>query len=1036
MDQYLRKFACNDDANILDLFGGKYRIPDDSYDEFLLEYSKHATDKHNGLVERRASSTFPMIFDIDFPDDFAQDRIEILHKILDTFHDYIIEPWLNAMERPDSRETAKRLVYKDAKISHRLKKKFHVVFRSVLTTQDMAPKMISHLQDVLSVDCPSIDWKRVLDASVVTSNGLRMLGSYKPIKGTRRPDLKAGYYVPCTINWTTHEITDGIIDKTALEEHSVYKISQDDQAIYFSTNELSDESEPAAEDTNRLHSRVIVPLDVLQKAIMSLPDKYYDSGSYQEWSRIVWTIQALANDGNYVDEGLELAHDFSRQAGLSNYDSNAVDELYQSGARRLHGPRLGWRSLLRKLQEHAPDVATELTSKVIVQPLNSVPDDWDDTQLGNVIREMLNIDENTQITFVFSENAICFTTQDQRSGKIRREDGAVTFEDNYVGHVTKDVEIDNSLALLHSSIPESARWKLNFTSQDEAELRNQDGNLQGLVVVHNHLSAGTYLTLTVGGLRRGAAIRVRDTVRTVQQSIIDCVGNQMLSSFGISQAYFDRCVFNIVLPEGEKCRPEGVLAKLLIHDRPNMAANWIFDSDCKSQCRNGLFRCHPETRVWGRVNNAVVENDLRSEFATLPGLTVNERSWMWTRRGISAIREEFAALVLRQGFEDELDTNLDIFPLEGGICYDTTTSTFRRMQASDKIHLTVGWNYDETLARKHREDVERFFEELFPIVEEREIVLRFLSGILSGRRYVKKMLCLTDRRAGNNGKSTVVKLLQHIVGDLCIGDNSLLLQGSIQRGRNDHDAGLEPWKGYRLALSEELKKSQKLDEGTIKNLTGGESVICSGRCIGKGDRYKFTWSSLIIAVFNEGDLPQFDLNDQAFVGRLLIAPMRSKFIPGYEPGDDDESYTYRADARLPSKMLDWRSAVFDILRERYVAEDISNNEIPMSMKEWRADIVNDRNEVGNWLNENVEKSDDKTYDVLTIKEIFEKYKVECLQQGEQAVKPKDFKSMATVWFAGKGLILMTNSTPIKIRDGTEIKKINFIRGVRWCDKSP
>jgi hypothetical protein len=32
-------------------------------------------------------------------------------------------------------------------------------------------------------------------------------------------------------------------------------------------------------------------------------------------------------------------------------------------------------------------------------------------------------------------------------------------------------------------------------------------------------------------------------------------------------------------------------------------------------------------------------------------------------------------------------------------------------------------------------------------------------------------------------------------------------------------------------------------------------------------------------IFNEGDAPTFDTSDEAFLGRMVVVPMRSKFVP-------------------------------------------------------------------------------------------------------------------------------------------------------------
>lgn len=102
-------------------------------------------------------------------------------------------------------------------------------------------------------------------------------------------------------------------------------------------------------------------------------------------------------------------------------------------------------------------------------------------------------------------------------------------------------------------------------------------------------------------------------------------------------------------------------------------------------------------------------------------------------------------------------------------------------------------------------------------------------------------------------------------------------------------------KGKRIVLADELKKSMRLDDALVKNLAGGHYVV-EGRRIGVYDQFRFTWQAGIIMVFNEGDSPKFDPADTAFMERILVCPMRSKFISCEE--DDGDSYTFRIDRAI------------------------------------------------------------------------------------------------------------------------------------------
>eukprot|EP00798_Chlamydomonas_sp_ICE-L_P023390 gene23390-biopygen13651 len=52
-----------------------------------------------------------------------------------------------------------------------------------------------------------------------------------------------------------------------------------------------------------------------------------------------------------------------------------------------------------------------------------------------------------------------------------------------------------------------------------------------------------------------------------------------------------------------------------------------------------------------------------------------------------------------------------------------------------------------------------FLRKVMPVDEERDVVLAFFAGLLSGRRKEKKFLAFTDKTSGDNGKSTLMALM-------------------------------------------------------------------------------------------------------------------------------------------------------------------------------------------------------------------------------------------------------------------------------------
>jgi hypothetical protein len=898
--KFLGKYSCDDaaSANILDLTGGKYQVPDASYDAFLELFAQDATKYALGLVERKRDH-FPLLFDVDFPSDSTCNRIGTIKAILTNLKDFVLTGLL------DTSEQARIAAFEEVRVSHRNLAKFHIVLPMVVVDVPMAKAITAHVQRCMAVDVPDQDWTKILDASVAGPNGLRMLGCFKK-------DVSEGFYVPCTIDWGSLEVRDLPIDVAALREHSIRIVREDAHRF---TDRIDPEQVPVSDDRSSENSpgRARVPLDVLRRAVMALPEAFWGRQTYDQWTRIVWTIQNIAEDNGYSEEGLQLAHEFSRQGSHAVYDPNVVDRLYTKAWRRSGDFRLGWSSLLRKVREHDAALADEL-APLVVSSSPQVTDGWDQADLAAALKDLLGVQD--QLSFEFKDDRIEFAScgegEHRIAGKIQRRDGAIFVDDVYRGHIANGAIIPESMSIIHNSIPDDMRWAVTFQNESNALLRSEavEGGqqLQATMRLHNAFARDSYVTVNVGGARRGSAVQRRSAIAYLEERIKRAVQDAMEQKFGVTAAFFQNCVFNININESATSdrHAEGIINQMLVDARPHVKDVFRFAPDVKSANCNGLFRCNPDTHLWEQVHNSVVEKYLREQYVDLPGLTPDDRAYTQTRRGVADLRIEFAGSVLDQDLMDRLDANLDVFPLKNGVVDIANNLTFRQAKPEDYVRLHAGWEYDRELAVSKRPEVEEFLTQLFPVPEERAIVMRYVAGLLSGRRAIKKMLILTDKRAGNNGKSTFVNFLRSFFGALTKSSNKLLNKSERDRDRDSHDAGLEGYCGIRLSVLEELKKTTRWDEGLVKWLTGGVGVLVEGRRCGTSDTYKFVWQSGMIAVFNEGDAPMFDVGDEAFIGRLLVAPMRSRFVVGEASGGTEE-HTYAADSDICNTAVTNRS---------------------------------------------------------------------------------------------------------------------------------
>ena len=218
-------------------------------------------------------------------------------------------------------------------------------------------------------------------------------------------------------------------------------------------------------------------------------------------------------------------------------------------------------------------------------------------------------------------------------------------------------------------------------------------------------------------------------------------------------------------------------------------------------------------------------------------------------------------------------------------------------------------------------------------------------------------LCLTDRRKGDNGKSTAVNLLRRALGPEYVIDNkqSLLYEARYASNVNGHDAGMLAFEGKRLTIMEELSASKTLDTSVMKQLTGGEAHI-SVRPAGGAETKAMLWSAKLITVFNEGCAPKFKVEDEAFTKRLIVMPHRSFFCKddAARVAHAGERYTFDADgarveALQPHQILAWLLMGL----KRYWNSGQAEFQVPKACRQWAGDLVQEQDPLREWVEEHM-----------------------------------------------------------------------------------
>ena len=293
------------------------------------------------------------------------------------------------------------------------------------------------------------------------------------------------------------------------------------------------------------------------------------------------------------------------------------------------------------------------------------------------------------------------------------------------------------------------------------------------------------------------------------------------------------------------------------------------------------------------------EEDQRREFlkkrcTLIHGIKINLKKTTFKDH----IMREAAEIFYDGKFFENMDTNKYLLCFDNGVV-DFKEKIFREGYPEDYITKTTKINYvpynesDETWC-KTSEEINKFMNTLFPIPDLNRYMWDHLASCLIGTNINQTFHVYHG--SGSNGKSLLVDLMTATLGEYK-GTVPITLvtdaRGKIG-GTSDEVLKL---KGVRYAVMQEPSKNVKLNEGVMKELTGGDPIQARG-----------LWSESEIFV------PQFQLavgtnclfdidsNDDGTWRRIRKCPFVSKFVDDGEYYEDDTSYVFKKDKTLGEKL--------------------------------------------------------------------------------------------------------------------------------------
>jgi P4 family phage/plasmid primase-like protien len=263
------------------------------------------------------------------------------------------------------------------------------------------------------------------------------------------------------------------------------------------------------------------------------------------------------------------------------------------------------------------------------------------------------------------------------------------------------------------------------------------------------------------------------------------------------------------------------------------------------------------------------------------------------------IMREAMELFYDNDFIKCMDTHKHLLCFNNGVV-DFKTKIFRDGYPQDYITKTTGiyyHDYDENDKKMMKicDELTSFMEKLFPVPSLNKYMWDHLASCLIGGNINQTFNIYHG--SGSNGKSILTDLMSQTLGEYK-GIVPITLVTEKRNNIGGTSSELIQLKGVRYAVMQEPSKGVKLNEGIMKELTGGDPL--QARALFQECETFETQFKLVVCTNN---LFEIESNDDGTWRRIRKCDFLSKFIDeDEEHTDHDHPYVYPKDKSLKERL--------------------------------------------------------------------------------------------------------------------------------------
>lgn len=346
-----------------------------------------------------------------------------------------------------------------------------------------------------------------------------------------------------------------------------------------------------------------------------------------------------------------------------------------------------------------------------------------------------------------------------------------------------------------------------------------------------------------------------------------------------------------------------------------------------------------------------------------------------------SVMKECKCLFTDEHFEELLDSHPHLLGFENGV-YDLRMHEFRDGLPDDYVSFCTGRYYIPfDAASPEAAEIDGFLSSVFTNDQVRRYMKDVMACAVDGGIRQEKFYILTG--SGSNGKSKIFELIQKAVGDyFCILPIALLTQK--RAASNSAQSELERTRGRRVSIMQEPGENEKLNIGLMKELSGGDRIICRGLF---KDPIEFKPQFKMFMTCN--DLPEVPSDDGGTWRRIRVIEFTSKFVE--HPTKPKE---FPMDAELTDKFDRWADTFISMIVDHHKHMDPKAIHEPVEVRIATEGYKKNNDIIGQYIGEKMVRDEEST-EKLLLSKLYNDFKVwayQAVQKGKKIPDRNQFRA--------------------------------------------